>query len=265
MTICIFGYLHISMIPWFQFTTVHLGPVPIQVWGFFVALGMGIGLFLLKKEAKKRGWNVEEIFDIAFWILIGGIIGGRVAHILFYDLGHYIAQPIDVIKVWEGGMSSFGGMAGAVLGFLYMMKKKKKSKETMLQYADVFVWAGVYGWIVGRIGCLMIHDHLGKPCDCFLSIQTPTGPRLEMALLEILGLIPLAGYLFLTRKRVRKAGESLGIVILYYGVLRFILDFFRATDLAGSDARYFGLTPAQYFAILFVMSGASLLYKRKGK
>lgn len=253
------------MIPWFQFTTVHLGPIPLQVWGFFVALGMFVGLMLLKQQAKKRLWNVDEIYDIAFWVLIGGIIGGRVAHILFYDISHYIAHPIDVVKIWEGGMSSFGGMFGAVLGFLYMMKKKKKSKETALQYADVFIWAGVYGWIVGRIGCLMIHDHLGKPCDCFLSIQTPTGPRLEMSLLEILGLLPLAIYFFITRKQARKAGETLGVIIIYYGILRFILDFFRATDLPGSDARYFGLTPAQYFAILFVMSGAKLLYSRKGK
>lgn len=253
------------MIPWFQYNTIHLGPIPIQVWGFFVALGMFIGLLLLKQQAKKRGWNVEELFDIAFWVLIGGIVGGRLAHILFYDLSHYVVYPFDIIKIWEGGMSSFGGMFGALLGFWYIMKKKKKSKETILQYADLFIWASLYGWIVGRIGCLMIHDHLGKPCDCFLSINTPTGPRLEMSLLEILGLLPLAVYFFLTRKRTRKAGESLAIIIMYYGVLRFILDFFRATDLPNSDARYLGLTPAQYFAIVFVVSGGYILTKRKGK
>ncbi len=253
------------MIPWFQLTTVHLGPIPIQVWGFFVALGMWIGLILVKKQVEKKGWNVDEVYDIAFWLLIGGIIGARVAHILFYELSYYLAHPIDIIKIWEGGMSSFGGMIGAVLGFFGIMKKNKTVKEQILQYADVYVWAGVYGWIVGRIGCVMIHDHLGKPCDCLLSIQTPTGPRLEMALLEILGLLPLALYLFLTRKQPRKGGETLGIVLVYYGVLRFILDFFRSVGVPGSDVRYFGLTPAQYFAILFVMSGVYLLYIGKDK
>lgn len=249
------------MIPWFQYTTLHLGPIPIQVWGFFVALGMAVALFLLKQQARRRTLNSEEIFDIAFWVLIGGIIGGRLGHILFYDIEHFIVHPVDIIKIWEGGMSSFGGMFGAVIAFLLMMKKRQKNKQLLLQYADVFMWASLYGWIIGRIGCLMIHDHLGKPCNCFLSIQTPDGPRLEMSLLEILSLIPLAIYFFATRKRVRPAGWSLSVIAIYYGILRFILDFFRATDLPHSDARYFGLTPAQYFAMVFVVFGVGLLLK----
>jgi phosphatidylglycerol:prolipoprotein diacylglycerol transferase len=252
------------MIPWFQYTTVYLGPIPIQVWGFFVALGMGLGLWLLKKQAEEKKISSEELFDIAFWVLIFGVIGSRLGHILFYDIDYFLANPVDIIKIWQGGMSSFGGMFGAAAGFLFMIKKKKKSRETLLAYADLFGWASLYGWIVGRIGCLMIHDHLGKPCDCFLSIQTPDGPRLEMSLLEILGLLPLASYFFLTRKRTRKAGETLAIIAMYYGILRFILDFFRATDLPHSDVRYFGLTPAQYFAMVFVVFGVWLLSKQKG-
>lgn len=237
------------MIPWFQYTTVHIGPVPIQVWGSFVALGMGVALYILHRVAKKRGENAELLLDFAFWIILGGIFGARIGHILFYELSHFIAHPGDLVKIWHGGMSSFGGLFGAFLAFFIFAKKKQLNKEQLWKYADLLAFSSVFGWIIGRIGCFMIHDHLGKPCNCFLAIDTPVGPRLEMSLLEMLALLPLALYMVVTRNKKREQGWYLSAVLIYYGILRFILDFYRATDLPGSDVRYLGLTPGQYFAI----------------
>ena len=84
-----------------------------------------------------------------------------------------------------------------------------------------------------------------------------------MAILEILGLIPLAIIFFVLRDRKKPAGWHTSILFIYYGVLRFILDFWRATDIVGSDVRYLGLTPAQYFAILLVFVGGYFFFSQR--
>jgi phosphatidylglycerol:prolipoprotein diacylglycerol transferase len=104
---------------------------------------------------------------------------------------------------------------------------------------------------------------MGRPCDCFLAIDSPDGPRLEMAIFEIIGLLPLAILFYLKRNKRVSERWFTATLFIYYGVLRFILDFFRATDIAAADARYLGLTPAQYFGILLVGTGIFFLYKKK--
>lgn len=242
------------MFPWFQYTTIYLGPIPIQVWGFWVALGMVIALWIISKRAKTKGEKVEEIMDIAIWAIVGGLIFARLFHVLFYEPTFYLAHPLDVFKVWHGGLSSFGGLFGAVLGVWASVKRRRVDYARLSRINDILAFAAVYGWMVGRLGCVMIHDHMGRPCNCFLAIQSPDGSRLEMAILEILGMIPLAIWFFVVRKKKQPDGWFLAVLFVYYGVLRFVLDFFRATDIVGADVRYFGLTPAQYGSIVLVIA-----------
>lgn len=247
------------MLPWFQFTTVHLGPIPIQVWGFFVALGMAVSLLLLQKIAKHNPQQ-KKILDIAFWSIVWGFIGARLGHILFYEPTFFLQNPGAIFKIWQGGMSSFGSFIGAGAAAWYLIKKHKLNVKEL---ADSFLLVSVPGWMIGRVGCFMIHDHLGAHSNCPLAMMTPDGPRLDMAFLEILGLIPLALWLFFTRKKSFQSGFRAAIILGYYSALRFILDFWRATDIANADARYFGLTPAQYFSIVILLCSIFWLLKKK--
>lgn len=266
------------MIPWFQFTVVHLGPIPIRVWGFFVALGMVVALLIIRKRAEKK--SAEMMLDLAVWMISGGLLGARLFHVLFYEPGFYFTNPLEILKVWQGGLSSFGGLFGAMAGYwLYFKKNNLEFKIYNLKFADAMAFAAVYGWLVGRLGCVMIHDHPGRPSQSWLALRWPDGPpRFDMALLEILGLVPLAIWFYLKNKKNKNPSPSRGgeggvsqtpdgwylhILFIYYGLLRFILDFFRATDLPGADARYLGLTPAQYFAILLVIAGARFFISAK--
>lgn len=251
------------MIPWWQFTSVHLGPLTIQVWGFFVALGMLVGMWLLNKLALKHKINPAPLRDIGFAMIIGGLLGARLGHIFFYEPAYFIAHPIDILKVWQGGMSSYGSFAGAFIAFFWGARKYQLDRKLWPPVADLMVWPFLVGWAIGRLGCLMIHDHLGAHSDCPLAIMTPTGTRLEMTLLELLGLIPLVMGLFLTRKQTMAPGARLVLVTVYYSLLRLVLDFYRATDLAVSDARYAGLTPAQYFSIIAAAWGTYWLLTRR--
>lgn len=249
------------MIPWFQYTVVHLGPIPIQVWGFFVALGMATALWILHRRARVAGLNPDKILDAALTVIILGLVGARIFHVVFYEPAYYLAQPFEILKVWRGGMSSIGGFVGAALGFFLAIKKNKIARSDMWRAADLMSYAALFGWMIGRLGCVMIHDHLGAHSTCPFAIQTPDGPRLEMSILEITGLIPLAVLFFVTRKKKLAAGWYVAVMSLYYGFLRFVLDFYRATDIPGADARYLGLTPAQYFSMVMAVWGGYALYK----
>lgn len=250
--------------PYFNWTTISLGPVTIQVWGLFVAIGIALSLFILAKRGKHVGKeHVEALFDVAMWVLLAGFLGARLAHVFLYEPGFYLSNPIEIFKVWHGGLSSFGGFAGAALGFYWWSKKRKVSKKALATMLEELTFAALFGWLMARVGCSMIHDHWGIPCNCPLAVQTPDGPRLDMSVLEIIFLLPLAITFIVMRKSKRFITRILPITFVYYGILRFILDFFRATDIAGADARYFGLTPAQYFAILMVALGGYLLSKKK--
>ncbi len=251
------------MIPWFQYNVVYIGPIPIQVWGTFVALGMGLSLWIVYRYAKRYNLDANKLLDLGFWMIVFGVIFARVFHIAFYEPAFFLANPGDIIKVWHGGMSSFGGFFGALIPFYFFREKYGITKKNIKDIGDLVSFSALFGWIVGRIGCVMIHDHMGKPCDCFLAIQAPDGPRLEMALLEILGLLPLAILFIISWKKKKPAGWYTSWLLIYYGALRFILDFFRATDIAQADARYLGLTPAQYFAILLFIVGVRMFWKKK--
>lgn len=205
----------------------------------------------------------EALLDHAFFVVLIGLLGARIFHIVFYEPAYYFNNPMEIIKIWHGGLSSYGGFAGAIAGFLWFAKRKKIPTSYWLKYADLLAYVSVPGWMIARVGCFMIHDHLGAPCDSFLSIQTPSGPRLEMALLEILALIPLALYIYLGRSKKRPQGWYLMAVSVYYGAVRFVLDFWRASDIPGADVRYLGLTPAQYGSIAMFVCGLWLWNKIK--
>lgn len=248
------------MIPWFQFNSFNIGPLTIQVWGLFVAMGIGLSLWLLKNQIKNHP-KQKEILDIAFWTIMWGFIGARLGHVIFYEPGFFLKHPLDVFKIWQGGMSSFGSFIGAALAAWYLINKNKlKVKEL----ADIFLYSSVAGWMLGRVGCFMIHDHLGAASDCPLAMMTPLGKRLDMALLEILGLIPLALWLYVGRQKVRQSGERSLIIVAYYCALRLVLDFWRATDITAADTRLLGLTPAQYFSIVLIVF-CVYSFKKRGK
>lgn len=244
------------MIPYFKFESFLIGPLTIYVWGLFVVLGILVGLWMLNRQGFFRE---EKNLNLIIYLMLAGIVGGRLGYVLFYDLSRFLENPVDVFKIWEGGMSSFGGFLVAAIVLLIVLPKGQK-----LKYLDILTIPFVAIWTIGRIGCFMIHDHLGRLSNFFLAIQFPGGARHDMAFYEILAMVLLLVILLAAgRVKLKKIPDGLvaPIAIIYYSVARFFLDFLRATDLPNSDPRYFNLTPAQYGSILFFVIGLTILVK----
>ncbi len=254
------------MIPYFEFTVFHIGPVAIHVWGLCVAIGVLVGIWLTAKAGEKRGVDPKFVWDSGLWIVVAGFIGARLGHIVLYDFAFYLLNPAEVFRVWHGGFSSLGGFIGSALFGVWYLKRKKVD---VWKYADAAALGLPWGWMIGRIGCFLIHDHPGSLTDFMFAVREPgvLGEegygRHDLGLYDAVLALVIGVVIWMLRKKDLVKGQLMLIAIVLYAIPRFFLDFLRAEDLALSDARYFGLTPAQYGAIVAVLLAAWLWRKKK--
>jgi len=256
------------MIPYFQLTHFDLGPVTIQVWGLCVAIGIVAAVLFLFRFARRQSLSVEVATDMAFWALLAAFIGARLVHVFVYDWSFYSYNIAEVLKVWHGGLSSVGGFLGAVVGVSVYAAVRRLRCAELLRYLDIAALALWLGWGIGRIGCFLIHDHPGTLSHFFLAVQYPSFipcalpggdtcfmPRHDLGLYESLlgfALFIVFSILFSRLTRIR-SGLVAAYSFLGYAVVRFFLDFLRATDLSQSDIRYSMLTPAQWGMIVLIL------------
>lgn len=251
------------MIPYLEVTTLSIGPIPIHVWGLFVALGVLAGTYAASWMAKKRGLNSAIIWDLSFWVMLAAIIGGRLFHVIVYEPAFYLANLGEVFAIWQGGMSVTGGLIGAAFVGWYYLRKKQVDVHA---YADVVLFGLPIGLAIGRIGCFLIHDHPGTATDFILGVQYPDEiVRHDLGLYQSISNALLFVLMIVLYKRKVSVGWFIIAFLGWYGVTRFFLDFLRATDGAIIDARYLGLTPAQYIAISMIIGGLYLVKRWKLK
>lgn len=260
------------MLPYFHLSSFWLGPLKIHVWGLFVAAGFLIGLLIARARAKKEGVKVEAIENLILWIVISALFFSRLFYVLFGgELSVFLERPWLILAIWQGGMMSTGGFFGATIALLVFYKKCRRQRhpehvsgspiQNFWLYADILSYSFIFGWLIGRIGCFLTHLHPGRLTNSFLGVNFTEGARLDMAILEALILLPLAILFIVFSKKQHHAGFYTIWLLLYYGVVRFLLDFFRATDLSLSDARYLSLTVAQWGSVLLILIG--LFYAKR--
>jgi phosphatidylglycerol:prolipoprotein diacylglycerol transferase len=216
------------------------------------------------------GLDADALSTLAGRILLGGFLGARLVHVFLYRWVDYQDNLGDIIKLWEGGLSSYGAFAGAVVVGVWYLRKRDLN---VLQYGDVVIYACMPGWTLGRAGCFVIHDHPGQISDFFLAAQMKLqalgdsaeiiAPRHDLGLYDGLLTLAITIIFWQADRKPRWAGFYMAWSCILYAVPRFFLDFLRATDLSWSDARYLGLTPAQYGSIILLTLGGWILWSQK--
>lgn len=249
--------LGMVMIPYFEIHSISVGPVDIQVWGVMVVAGLLAGARASEWILKRRGLDSTVVWNAFPWIVLSAFVFARAFHVLFYDLGFYLTHPSELIAFWHGGLSIIGGFIGAVLAVAIYSRRKHLD---FARYADALVFGLPLGLFLGRVGCFLIHDHPGKLTNFFLGVKYPDGliHHDHGLYLSLNGLAMFVAFLFMSRRKVRE-GSYLVVFLVWYGAVRFLLDFLRAYDGAIVDARYLGLTPAQYFSLAMIVFGGCLL------
>jgi phosphatidylglycerol:prolipoprotein diacylglycerol transferase len=239
----------------------HLPPVPLSVkpFGTLVAAGVYAGAFLALRQARRAGLSQRVLGALLVWVVLGGFLGGHVLDTLFYYPGEVVRRPWSLLMLWEG-QSSFGGFVGAAagtLGFAWRYRIR------VLPYADVVASAFPAGWVLGRLGCSLAHDHPGLPSQAWFAVAYPDGGRLDLGLMEMVLTVPLALAFLVLRRRPRPTGFFLATMTLAYAPTRLGLDFLRATEASWPyvsvvDPRYGPFTPAQWGCLLLLGVGVWL-------
>jgi phosphatidylglycerol:prolipoprotein diacylglycerol transferase len=259
-------------IPYHTFPDIHLGPLTLHTFGLMVATGMLLGTVVAAGYASRKGVPKDRVYSLGFRFVLWGIIGARIA----WDISHTsdIHSPVDLIAIWNGGLTFTGGFIAAAIAS-YPVLRKMTSPERWYT-ADGIALGLTIGLAIGRIGCYSVGEHLGHQTGFFLGVKylggvtreglppTPTTPYVHLlvghtynntALYEFLHLVLLAGILwYLMYRRGMRPGNAIGIFCLWYGVARFSTDFLRAYD-----ERVLGLTAAQYLCLVLAPVGIWIL------
>lgn len=212
---------------------LRIGPLQFRWYGLMYIIGFVAAYFIIKSEAKKRNLpiNAETVSDLVFTIALGIVLGGRLGYILFYNLSWYVAHPLKVFAVWEGGMSFHGGLLGALIAAIYTFKKYGLD---FWQMSDIIAQTGPVGLGLGRIGNFINGELFGRTTDQPWGIVFPDGgpmPRHPSQLYEAFleGLL-LFGLVRLMARLKAPDGSVFWTFIGGYGLFRFMVEFFREPD-----------------------------------
>jgi len=241
---------------------ISLGPLKIHWYGLMYVLGLLALWFFASRRAKQpdSGWTAEQVGDFVFYGALGVILGGRLGYMLFYNLPHYIAHPLDVFKIWQGGMSFHGGLIGVLLAMLYFARKTGK---TFFVVADFFApWVPI-GLGLGRLGNFINHELWGRTTDGpwgMVFREAGTLPRhpsqLYQAALEGLALFVI---LWLFARKPRPTASVSGLFLICYGLFRILAEFVREPDAQLGYLAFGWLTMGQALSVPMILFGVGLM------
>jgi phosphatidylglycerol:prolipoprotein diacylglycerol transferase len=240
--------------------------ITMKPFGMLVALGAYTGTVAALRQARRLGASASAVLSFTGWIAVAAFVFAHWLDALFYYPREVLADPLLLVRFWEG-LSSFGGFVGAFVGaFAWRFHYKTR----LLPYADIVASSFPLSMALGRLGCAVAHDHPGLRSEFWLAVRYPDGGRHDLGFYEFLVMTVLAVAFLVLRRTPRPWGFFGGILCTVYAPVRFGLDFLRerseifATDLvATADARYLGLTPAQWACVPLFGIGVTLLVRAR--
>ena len=246
---------------------IDFGLIVIRWYSLAYIFGIVIGWWFGKKiiihilKNTNFKFKLDDFDDLISYLIISIIVGGRIGYVIFYNFNYYILNPLEIIKVWEGGMSFHGALIGIVIGTYLFSKKKSISMFFIL---DIIACVAPIGIFLGRIANFINSELIGKVTSVSWGVIFPlvdTLPRhpsqLYEAMLEGVTLFLILNILIFKRKY--KVGSSSYLFLIYYGFFRILSEIFREPDAQiGYVFSFFSMgTILSFFMILsgFVISG----------
>lgn len=242
------------------------GAFTVYTYGFFVAAGFFAATLYISKTTKSDIISQDNLYSLFLYTIIAAIAGARLLYVLT-NLGDFIKAPLDIFKIWNGGLVYYGGFIAAVLYVVWFTKRRKIS---LARLSDSFAPALGLGHFFGRIGCFFAGCCYGKECafgwavtfnnpDTLAVHGVPIHPT---QLYEASGNLLIFLFLHFYNKKEHAAGKTFAFYLIIYAALRFIVEFFRG-DYRGNE--FFGLSIAQNVSIILFAAGLIIIYKADKK
>lgn len=258
--------------PNFDPVLIHLGPIAIRwyalayIAGILLGWRYGVGLIRNAKlwPPSQPPITTVQMDDLILWVTLGIIVGGRLGYVLFYGRGAFFSDPMEIFRVWHGGMSFHGGFLGVTVAIIAF---SRANRVDMLRLADLVAPCVPIGLFFGRIANFINGELWGRPTTLPWGIIFPGAPdalprhpsQLYEAGLEGLLLFVILRWATHRLHWLRLRGATTGLFILMYGVFRIALENVRQPD-AGLDHMPFGLTMGILLSAPMVIVGAALLW-----
>ena len=248
--------------PHFNPIALQIGPLAIHWYGLMYLLGFGLA-YLLGRWRITHGHTtfltVRDLEDLIFYSVLGVVLGGRLGYVLFYQPGHYLSHPMDIIRVWDGGMSFHGGLLGVILVMLWIARKKQVTLFTLSDFVAPLIPLGL---AAGRLGNFINGELWGRPTTLPWGMIFPGAgdnvPRHPSQLYE-LGLEGLALFaiMWVFSSKPRPVGQISGLFLIGYGAFRFLVEFTREPD-DFLGLLKFGLSMGQWLSLPMIVIGLAI-------
>ena len=241
---------------------IQIGNFKIYWYSVMILLGVLLGCYIVIKEAKKYNISKEKISDMLFYTVLLGIIGARLYYVIF-NLDYYINNPIDIIKVWEGGLAIHGGI---IVGVIYLIYYTKKNNLDTLLVTDICVPGLLIGQAIGRWGNFFNSEAHG-PVTTLEHLKNLHIPNFIIKGMNIDGIyyIPTFFYeslwciigliIILLCRRIKKIriSQITGFYLIWYGIGRYIIESLRTDSLMINT-----LKQAQIISLIMIIIGIVL-------
>ncbi|MCX4244974.1 prolipoprotein diacylglyceryl transferase [Paraliomyxa miuraensis] len=253
-----------------------VGKLQLKTFGPLVVAGLLVGRNRCREYARRKDLDLELFHQYLLWMLIIAFAISHWVSALLYFPHEVAKRPWVMLQIWNG-LSSVGGFFGAFVGGVFFLRvycaRRPIGAQPVLVFSDISVFGLLAGWCFGRAACSLVHDHPGRVVaeGTLLAVGPwPDGTwRYDLGLIELMFAIALMLLVYLVLRWDQwPPGRLTGLALTAYAPFRFFLDYLR-TDTAVRgvlpipDERYLGLTPAQWFTMLFLAMGLWLLVWRK--
>lgn len=252
--------------PQFDPIAIAIGPVQIHWYGLTYLVAFGLFLWLATRRAARpwfadAGWSRRDVEDLLFFGVLGVIVGGRLGYALFYKPAQYLANPLDILMVWKGGMSFHGGLLGVIVAMAWFARRRQRP---FLQVTDLIAPCVPTGLASGRIGNFVNGELWGRAADPSLpwamvfpqsGASLPRHPsQIYQFLLEGLLLFAL---LWWYGRKPRALGQVSAAFLVGYGVLRFVAEYFREPD-SFLGLLALGMSMGQWLCLPMIAAGIAM-------
>ncbi|MDD5181478.1 MAG: prolipoprotein diacylglyceryl transferase [Gallionellaceae bacterium] len=249
--------------PQFDPVAIHLGPFAVHWYGLMYLTGFMLFLWLGKRRIRRLnrpGWDDKFLDDLLFYGVLGVVLGGRLGEVLFYHPGYYFSHPLEILAVWQGGMSFHGGFLGVLAAMALFARKQKVQWLQLMDFVAPLVPLGLGA---GRIGNFINAELWGRPTDvawCMVFPLVDNVPRHPSQLYEFaLEGIALFILLWLYSGKPRPVGAVSGLFLIGYGSFRFLAEFTRNPDDGIFGLMTFGISMGQWLSLPMVLAGAGMM------
>ncbi len=249
--------------------TVNIEPIIFSIGHFhlrwyslIVMLAVAVGFWFVIRETRRKGFAKETVYDLAVWVIIGGLFGARLFHVIDHWSDVFSKDPLQIFAVWEGGLAIWGALVGGLIPMVVFARQKRWNLGRML---DAFAPGVVLGQAIGRFACIITGDSVGKPTSgpFGLAYTSPDAMAPELGVFytptpvyEILMNAFIFGVIWRLRKRSMPDGALFLLYLSLYSIGRFFI-----TMVSNYREFAFGLNQAQIMSVISLVVALPILIR----